>query len=229
MRKLLLALGLGVLVVGAVYVFLAPDSSYPHTLQPGETIENWDFAGAYEGNATLEQKARDEMSRLKGLLGIEGDEHTDYSIYVALANQHRLLGDGEAQYANLKKALAIDAEGTGLAWNNLAVLLDQLGAKKSALDAYQHAVRAQGQIIQYQLSSLEYHTEHFPDDDVGIEEAFAAAEQIFGENASLLQIKAEWREARGDIAGALVLWKKIATLVPQSDAIESEIKRLEAR
>lgn len=215
------------LAIGAWWYF-ASGSSYRYDFAEGETVTSWQFPGAYTGNAELEGKARDEITRLKGLLGVEGDDTTDYALYVSIANQYNLLGDGETEYAYLKKALAIDSETTGLAWYNLAVLLDRLNAPKTALDAYARAMRAQSQQLQYQSAYLEFYTEHFPEDREGIEAAFTSAQEISGDNSALLEIKARWLAETGRTDEAIAAWRKVKALSPTSaTAIDAEIRRLE--
>src|SRR3989344_9088271 len=111
------------IIIGILLIFLVAggwwysqrDAGYAHQFIEEESV-TWDFQGAYEGNAELEEKARNEIARLEGLIDNEEDDNTDYAVYVSIANQYDLLGDGENEYAYLKKALAIDPEHTGLAW-----------------------------------------------------------------------------------------------------------------
>ncbi len=150
------------LILGGWY--FTRDASYRYQFAPGENVQNWDFQGAYTGKPDLEQRAREEVTRLEEHLGDETDTETDYAIYVSLANQYRLLGDGEGEFTQLKKALAIDSETTGLAWHNLGYLLAERGALRSARDAFARAAHAQPQILQYHTAYLEFLTENFKDE-----------------------------------------------------------------
>ncbi len=216
--------------IGAWYYFMRPATPlYTHEFTAGESISTWGFQGAYTGKAELESRAQTEIDRLTDLIGVEGDEATDYTIYISIANQYHLLGDGAQEYEYLKRALGIDAEITGLAWHNLGTLLAQLGAPQSARDAYARAVKAQGQQINYQSRYLEFLTQNFKDDTGAIEAAFTDAASIFGDNATLLEIRARWLESVGRYQDAIDAWKKASALSPTpSEAIQTEIKRLES-
>lgn len=142
---------------------------YDFPLAEGDTVESWSYQGAYTGNAELEARGATEIDRTNDLFGTEGV--TDYELYVSLANQYDLLGDGEQVYNNLRKALAIDAEKTGLAWHNMGKLMEKLGALNTARIAYDRMVKAQ-QPFQYQEVRLAFLKTYFPEDT----EAIAAAE-----------------------------------------------------
>lgn len=161
-------LAIVILGVGA-WLYTSEPAMYPFELAAGEEIASWDFQGAYTGNQELEVRAEMEINRLKGLFGQEG--YTDYELYVSIANQHGLLGDGKKEYDYLMRALAIDSENTGLAWHNLGKLLERLGSYQSARIAFDAMVKAQP-VIQYQTVRLEFLRTHMPEDT----EAIAAAE-----------------------------------------------------
>ena len=129
---------------------------YTFDLVSGDTVSSWSFQGAYTGHAELVQKAETEITRLSNLIGTTD---SDYEIYVSIANQYDLLGDGENELRYLKYALAIDAETTGLAWYNLGVLFDRLHAYHTARTAYQNAAKAQA-IAQYLNAYQEYARAH---------------------------------------------------------------------
>jgi tetratricopeptide (TPR) repeat protein len=231
-RNIIIGLIILILAGAGAYYFSAGSlgGDFSHRMSGGESIETWDFQGAYTEKAELEQKARDEIARLEGLIGSEEDESTDYTIYVSIANQYDLLGDGKNEYKFLKKALAIDAEGTGLAWHNLGVLLARLGAMESARDAYARAAKAQNQMVGYQSAYFEYLTENFPEDTEAIEEVYKGIEEVLGESASFLEIRARWLENVNRTSDAIDAWKKLKGLSPGAAAvIDSEIARLEAR
>jgi hypothetical protein len=230
-RKVFIGLVVVALIAaGGWYLYSYKSANFNHEFAGSESVESWDFQGAYTGKAELEQKAHDEIARLEDLIGNEEDGSTDYTIYVSIANQYDLLGDGESEYKYLKKALAIDAEMTGLAWHNLGVLLARLDARESARDAYARAAKAQNQMVGYQSAYFEYLTENFPEDTGAIEAAYKAIEEIYGDNAAFLEIRARWYESVNRVSDAVGDWKKIKTLSPGAAAIiDSEIARLEAR
>jgi len=118
-----------------------PAPSFPVALASGDEIASWNFIGAYTGQPELEQKAAAEVERLTGLLGT--GEYTDYTLYVSIANQYDLIGDGTNELASLEKALAIDSTQTGLAWHNIGQLFARIGAYQTARAAFERAVDAQ--------------------------------------------------------------------------------------
>ncbi len=218
---------LALVLLGGWYYFKG-DSGYTYELAPSDSIQQWNFQGAYTGNSELEQKARDEIARIETLIGIEGDEHTDYTVYMGIAAQYDLLGDGRSEYEHLNKALSIDSETTGLAWHNMGALMDRLGAKQTAREAYRRAAAAQSQQIQYWSSYAEYLTRNFSQDTAAIETAFNDAAAIFGDNATLLDIRARWLESVNRPQEAVEAWKKVKALSPASAAaVDLEIRRLE--
>ncbi len=218
------------LIIGAgAYAYMQKSGGYSYTLAQGEHIADWHLQGAYTGNADLEKKANDEITRLRGLLSNKKDAITDYTLYISIANQYHLLGDGKDEYEYLMQALAIDSTTTGLAWENLGVLLEQTGAPKSARDAYAHAAAAQPQIVQYQAQYLDFLTNHFKDNTAEIEAAFANAQKTDQTDLTLLQIRARWLEGTGRTTEAIAVWKNMRALSPESSAsIDAEIKRLQA-
>jgi len=141
----------------------------------GEQVRSWDFKGAYTGNLELEAKAETEIQRLTGLIG--SGEYPDYTVYVSIANQYGLLGDGENELKYLEHALALDATTTGLAWNNAGALFARLGMKATARMCYERAATAEptGQYLQALADFLK---KQYPEDMVAIkaaEEAGAGA------------------------------------------------------
>jgi tetratricopeptide (TPR) repeat protein len=226
-----IALSLAVISAGWYWYGTHPTNN-PHpedfSFTLSEKIENWQFKGVYTGNSELEKKAQADIDRLNGMFGTEGN--TDYILYVSIAGQYELLGDGAKEYEYLLRALAEDSEKTGLAWYNLGVLLTRLGAFESARVAYEKAVAAQPQMDQYQTRYLEFLTQQFPKDEKAIEQALRDAEAILGEQPTLLEIHARWLEGVGRIQEAIVDWKKIRELSPGSaPAIQSELRRLEGK
>lgn len=190
-----------------------------------EKIENWQFKGVYSGNSELEKKAHAGIERLNGMFGTEGN--TDYILYVSIAGQYELLGDGAKEYEYLLRALAEDSKTTGLAWYNLGTLLVRLGAFESARIAYSRAVAAQPSFDQYQTRYLEFLTQQFPKDDTAIEKAFADASVASDGSSTVLQIRARWLEGAGRIQEAMAEWRKIRDLSPASaPAVNIELRRL---
>lgn len=160
----LILFGAGFGIWQATFTSSAP--VYTIEIADGEYVASWDFKGVYSGNETLSEKARAEIMRLNGLIG--SGEFTDYELYVSLANQYDLLGDGTNELVNLQKALAIDSERTGLAWYNTGVFFARFGVYKTARMAFERAVVAQP-IPQYRMALLDFLKERFPGDTAAIQ------------------------------------------------------------
>jgi tetratricopeptide (TPR) repeat protein len=144
---------------------------------------SWNFQGAYTGHPDLKEKAKSEIKRLSGLLGKKEETgYPDYILYVGIANEYDLLGDGAKELEYLRYALALDATTTGLAWHNTGQLFARLGALRSARHALEQAVLAQP-IMQYHQALLDLLLHSFPDDTKSITEERRALGQIPGELA----------------------------------------------
>lgn len=141
-------------------------TTFSIVLEDGDSVASWNFPGAYTGNGALIQKANSEIARLTSLIGT--GTYTDYTLYVSIANQYDLLGDGKNELSYLEKALALDSTETGLAWHNAGQLLARLGAYKTARTALENAVLAQP-IGQYKQAFADFLEAHFPDNSVVVE------------------------------------------------------------
>jgi tetratricopeptide (TPR) repeat protein len=142
----------------------------PFALVSDESVSSWDFAGTHKDGGKLEAQVRADIERLKGLLS--SGKFTNYELYISIANQYDMLGDGQQEYTYLGYALSIDAQNTGLAWRNMGKLLARLGAYKSARVAYNRMVEAQP-LREYELTRLEFHKTYMPNDTEAIKEAEA--------------------------------------------------------
>ena len=123
----------------------------------GENVLSWDLQGAYTGNAELMAKADAEINRLFTLFGSK--EYSDYILYVSIANQYGLKGDGKSELLYLEKALALDSTTTGLAWYNAGQLFARLGAYQTARVALEKAAAAQP-VEQFQRALSDFAAEH---------------------------------------------------------------------
>jgi len=144
-----------------------PDAGTPYAapatfgVNPADTIASWNLAGAYTGNAEFAAKANAEIARLTALLGT--GTYTDYTLYVSIANQYDLLGDGKNEFAYLQKALAIDSTGTGLAWHNAGQLFARLGAYRTARTALERAALAEP-VPYYERALADFLAAHYPEE-----------------------------------------------------------------
>lgn len=214
---------------GAGVWWYSQNSAHPLSLAEGDTIASWNFQGTHKDGGALEKKVNDEITRQKGLLGGDqsgkNDDPTDYILYIGIANQYELLGDGREAYEYLGRALKIDSTKTGLAWRNLGSLLERLGAPNTARAAYAHAVEAQPHIIEFHLARLRFLVNSFSEDTAAVEAAFGEAEEASGETPEVLQIKAEWYKKTGHTEEAISAMQKIQSLMGDS-SLESEIARM---
>jgi len=212
--KMIAAVAAVVVVAGAIWLVMSGTAGeHPLSIARGDTVSSWSFQSSHADGGEMEKRARDEIARLEEMIGKDnGPDVTDYQLYVGIANQYQLLGDGQRAYEYLGKALAIDAEHTGLAWHNLGVLMERLGAKNTARVAYANAVEAQPHIDQYWVAHLRFLTNHFPAETNTIDRLFADAEAQFRNPASVLQVKAAWLEATDRKEEAAALWKRIEEL-----------------
>ncbi|MHB1769642.1 MAG: hypothetical protein ACYCPH_01005 [Minisyncoccota bacterium] len=201
-------------------------SAFP--INPADTIASWTFKGAYTGNATLMQNANTDLTHLKGLLG--KGQYDNYDLYIGIGNDDNLMGNGSGAYKNYNRAIALYPN-QGLAYTNLAHLMDELGAYHTAADAYGKAVAVQPSVLEYHLERLAFLTRQFPKDNALILAAFTDASKQFGDTPSVLAIEAQWLTGQGRYADAIKAWETVKMLSPQDRqaAIDAEIARLKAK
>lgn len=173
MNKNLIFGAFALVLLALVWWKFGPDpiSDFTIPMAEGEAVSSWNYQGTYTGNVEFEARAHAEIERLEKLFGSK--EFTDYVLYVSIANQYGLLGNGEKELEYLQKALAFDSENTGLAWYNAGILFERFGANKTARYAFEHAVAAQP-IGQYRLALVEFLKRHYPGDAAIAEQEDAA-------------------------------------------------------
>lgn len=162
------------------------------SIAKGDTIASWTFTGTYANNPELIAKADAEIARLKELVG--KGAYPNISLYVGIANQYELLGDGKQEYDYLSRAIGEGGESAGLPWHNLGVLMERLGALQSARVAYQKATLVQPLLKQWHFAYLEFLTTRMAGDVPDIEKAFAAAFKNLGQDADILSFQTEWKK-----------------------------------
>jgi len=143
-------------------------SPIPFALVQGDVVKSWSFQGAYTGNAQLTEKAMVDIQKFTVLLPT--GTIPKYELYMSIANQYDLLGDGAKEFEYLNKALALDSTTTGLAWDNMGNLLSRLGANLSARVAFRNAIKAQP-FPQYAQDFLQFLVAKFPQDTADMTEA----------------------------------------------------------
>jgi hypothetical protein len=183
---------LAVLAAFGAWLYLrpAPLPENPLTLEAGDTVSVWDFASPIANNPELVAKAKAEIQRLRGLIG--SGTYPDVDIYVGIAGQYDLLGDGKQEYDYLGRATLSAGDTSGLPWHNLGVLMERLGALETARAAYEKSTLLQP-LKFYYYSYLEFLTTRMKDDAAVIEKAFVTAKANIGTDADLMQLYSAWK------------------------------------
>lgn len=167
-------------------------ATHPLSLMAGEQVATWSFKGAYTDKPEFVAKAEAEIQRLSGLVG--KGIHPDVTLFVGIAGQYELLGDGKQAYNYLGRAVRA-GETTALPWHNLGVLMERLGAYKTARIAYEKATILQPELKAWQYAYIEFLILRMKNDVTTIEEAFAAARANLGETPDILQLRSEWEKS----------------------------------
>ncbi len=200
----------------------------PFPINKADTIASWDFKGAYADSDTLIAQANADITHLTGLIG--KGQYDDYDLYNGIANDYVSLGNGKTAYQYYNRSIQIHPA-KGLAYANLAHLMDQLGAYYTAADAYAKATTVDAGMLEYHIERLTYLTRQFPADTARITAALTASTNQFGDIAQILTIEAKWLSGQGRYADAITAWERVKLLSPGRDttAIDAEIARLKAK
>lgn len=146
-KPLTLAALVVVLVGGAAFLILplilggGVPGGAGYSVSKDDHISSWTWKGVYKDGAQREADVTKEISHLKDLLGKSGGAK-DYDVYVGIATQYELLGDGKAAYQYLSKAITLEPK-KGLAYMNMGHLMEEMGAFATAHQAYDAAVLAE--------------------------------------------------------------------------------------
>jgi len=173
-----------------VKVIQKSPASYSLSFIEGESITEWDFKSAYTGNPELVAKAQSEIKRLSEQLATATSSAMILS--VGIANQYELIGDGKKQYEYLERAIRTNPE-NGLPWHNLGVLIERLGAYKTARTAYEKSTFVQPEFKFYHYAYIEFLISRMKDDTAVIEKAFKFAEDNIGKTSYLVELRTEWQ------------------------------------
>lgn len=205
----------------------APRITNSFPINGADTIQSWMFTGAYTGNAALTARANTDSARLAALLGT--GQYDDYDLYLGMGNDSNLLGNGRGAYQHYSRSIAVNPN-KGVAYANLAHLMDELGAYHTAADAYARAVAAEPSVLEYHIERLHFLTQRFPADTARIVAALADASRVFGDTAPILTIEGTWLKSQQRYANALKAFETAKALSPGQDTpgIDAEIARLKA-
>jgi len=233
MRNIILGLAAATAILAGAgywyYTQMAP--SYTVEIDSRDTISSWDFQGSHKDGGEFEARVMAEMAKLQASLEDDAQEPTDYNVYVSMAGQYTLLGDGKNTLKYLEKALAIDSTKTGLAWHNVGVLMERLGALNTARTAYARAVEAQSQIDAYHIARINFLIKHFSEDKEAVDGAIAEAISEFGQDDPLVMYaQTEWFEMQEKWQDAITVWEKILKGAPpeMKTSVEDKIIELKA-
>ena len=113
---------------------------------------------------------------------------------VSIANQYELIGSGKKQYEYLERAIRTNPE-NGLPWHNLGVLIERLGAYKTARTAYEKSTLVQPEFKFYHYAYIEFLTSRMKEDTTVIEKAFSFAEKNIGKIQYLDDMRSEWEKS----------------------------------
>lgn len=128
-----------VLVGGAAFLLLPTLIGAGYPIAKADHISSWSWQGVYKDGGTQEAGVKKEITLLKQ----NKEKALDtYDLYVGIASQYELLGDGKSSYRYLSKAIELDKK-RGLAYMNLGHLMEELGAFATARNAYDAAVAAE--------------------------------------------------------------------------------------
>jgi tetratricopeptide (TPR) repeat protein len=153
-----------VLVGGAIFLILplivGPGSGFGgkgYVIEEADHISTWNWDGVYEDGAQKQADVEKEIDHLKGLLG--KGSIADYDLYVGIASQYELIGDGKSAYNYLSRAIS-DEPKRGLAYMNMGHLMEEMGAFTTAHKAYDAAVAAEPNNPVYQTARQEFLIHH---------------------------------------------------------------------
>jgi len=191
MKKAGISLGVAVVLIIAIVaaIQVGNKSQATFTLVEGERPA-WDFEGSYETSGELTLRAETERERLETLLG--SGEFPDYDIYVGIAQQHLLLGEGKKSYENLIIAVG-ENKARSLAFMNLGGLLGKVGAPESGKTAYEMGLDRDDN-VQNRIQYIQHLEQYFGDDLDLVESAHTFALEKYPKSDVLNQRYESWKK-----------------------------------
>lgn len=175
-HKQVASIGVGVLVLIALGVFFVvaaqknSNDNSPFSLVAGETPV-WRFEGAYEATDALRTKAENTIKDLQQQL--RDGSYSEYLLDVGIAGQYELLGQGKKSYEYLLKALRVNNT-RALAYSNMGNLLQKVKAPRSALVAYEEALK-RSDTVQNRILLITHLESFFPENTARIKKEYDEA------------------------------------------------------
>jgi len=120
-------------------------------------ISSWSWAGIYADGGDKQNQTKAEIERLKAMVGKPAA--STYDLYVGIASDYELLGDGKSSYSYLNRAIAQDPK-RALAYMNMGRLMEDLGAFATAHAAYDKAVALEPTNPLYQAALQNFLVHH---------------------------------------------------------------------
>lgn len=151
-----------------------------------------------------------------------------YNALITASRFTQYKGDGEGAFKYLNRAIGVSPE-RDIAYLNLGVLLNELGATTSARRAYEIAREKAPENARAHLQLLDFytHTEGITSED--IDEAFQEALSVLAvsNQENVLKEYALWLEGEGKNTEAITVWEQVLLHFPQNkEAVERKIESL---
>jgi len=195
-----------------------PTSSHFDLLEDPTTI-NWKFDAVTKDATSAEERIKQ----------ISGDSTIgDYEKDLSLAEEYRLLGEGDLTYKYLLKAIDV-LPNKSLTYGNLGDLLEKVGAIDSARGAYERAVTVESQYPVNHSNLIQFYIRNYSDDTDLIKSTFESALDRTGKDETLMKEFAQWLSSQKQYSESVAIWQKVLkNYHPQNQqAIEQEIARLQ--
>lgn len=216
-------------IVGVVVVLVILGIAWWYTRTPNlfpvsasDNLTSWTIPVNVDATSTAAFKA--QIATLKSYVGTTTYPTSD--IYIGIANEYGLLGDGKSAYQYYLKAL--NASSTeAVTYDNLGALFARLYATTTATRAYAKAIALDPSEALFQISYLNYLTQVAPQDAMTAT-AFADAKTALGSTTpDFLITEATWLGAIGSTTAAIADWRKLEAIEPgNAAAIEARIAAL---
>jgi tetratricopeptide (TPR) repeat protein len=145
----------GALLLALPFLIGSGTKGYP--IGTSDHISSWSWKGVYADGADKQASIEKQIKDLKAKVGTK--DANEYDIYVGIASQYELLGDGKNAYAYLNKAIAKNPK-AGLAYMNMGHLMEGLGAFATAHAAYDAAVAAEPNNLVFQAARQNFLVHH---------------------------------------------------------------------
>ena len=185
---------------------------------------SWKIASA---GASVKKDMQNKIIDLSKKIGT--DIYPNYDIYIQIARDYTLTGEGENAYDFYILAVK-DSPQKGLAFNNLGDLLARVGAYHTAHTAFAKAVIVEPSVELYWLSYLRFLTA-YEKKSPATKGVFTKAMNATNSAPDVRIARANYEQAVGDFASSIADWNIVRTQVgsAQKVAIDKKIASLTAK